>query len=171
MSNKHTVEYIKSILDCDLENGVFVWRRRTGVPAWWNTKYAGKKAGSHNENGYVVIAIDRKYYLAHRLVWFLRTGAWPKTGLDHENMIRDDNCWANLRLATKSHNAANRAAPKTNTSGWKGVGWDTRTNKWKSQITVNQERRYLGVYDCPAAAHLAYVVAASKAFGEYARAR
>lgn len=40
---------------------------------------------------------------------------------------------------------------------------------FKSIICVNTQRTHLGYFDCKVAAHFAYVVAADKFHGEYAR--
>lgn len=44
----------------------------------------------------------------HRAAWLLMTGGWPPDEIDHRNGVRDDNRWANLRLASRSDNAQNR---------------------------------------------------------------
>ena len=41
--------------------------------------------------------------------------------------------------------------------------------KWMARIKVNGVGIYLGLFDCPAAAHFAYIIEADKQFGEFAR--
>ena len=54
-----------------------------------------------------------------------------------------------------------------NMCGLKGVSRNKQ--KWRARIKVAGECIDLGQVSCPAAAHFAYVVAADKFFGEYAR--
>ena len=51
----------------------------------------------------------------------------------------------------------------------KGVDWKARSQKWQARITVNKKQVYLGLFNTQEAAHAAYVAAAQKYFGEFAR--
>ena len=84
---------------------------RFGKPVRWTI----------DSHGYLATRIGGKYVLAHRLAWFLATGAWPKAEIDHANRLRSDNRWANLREATKAQNAQNRVVHKNNALGARGV--------------------------------------------------
>jgi len=114
---------------------------------------------------------NKNVFSAHKLVWLYVTGEWPTADIDHINMNTSDNRMENLRLATKSQNAANRRVTRASKSKLKGVSWSKAADKWVGQICVDNNRLYLGVFDCPAAAHLAYVVASDKHFGVFARSR
>jgi hypothetical protein len=93
------------------------------------------------------------------------TGEWPK-GQDHKNLDATDNRWESLRDgATKSLNGGNTDLRADNTTGRKGVCWVKRARKWKAAC----QERFLGHFDNPIDAHRAYVVAATKAFGEFAK--
>jgi hypothetical protein len=85
------------------------------------------------------------------------------------NLDRANNKFANLRVATYSQNMGNRCAPRTNTSGYKGVSWSKGMGMWWAQITVDGRHRNLGYYHDPALAHAAYVSAANRLHGEFAR--
>jgi hypothetical protein len=63
------VEFVREVLDYDPQTGIFRWKERKEVPKFWNTKYAGKIAGSLDD-GYINIGINRMIYKAHRLAWF-----------------------------------------------------------------------------------------------------
>ena len=54
--------------------------------------------------------------------------------IDHINGNRNDNRFDNLRLATDSQNIRNQKKRKTNTSGFKGVGWSKQNKKWRSRL-------------------------------------
>src|SRR5262249_44867006 len=68
----------------------------------------GEEAGSLHSSGYRYVSISSVRYVSHRLVWFIVFGSWPDGEIDHINGVRDDNHVENLRLATRSENAANR---------------------------------------------------------------
>jgi hypothetical protein len=157
-----TADMLRKILRYDPETGEFTWiiSPRRDIPP-------GSRAGSMNK-GYRTIMVDHRNYAGHRLAWLWVTGEWPAEDLDHINRDRGDNRFANLRLSTDSQNLANRGRNSNNTSGLKGV---TRrgSDRWIAQIGVGSTNHYLGIFYCPAAAHIAYVIAADKAFGKFAR--
>lgn len=92
--------------------------------------------------------------LLHRAAWLLRTGAWPTHGVDHENGVRSDNRWTNIRGATHGQNRQNLDR-KTKKGGLRGTTKYHR--KWKAQIKAPDGRHhYLGLFDTEEEAHAAY---------------
>lgn len=157
-----TVDELRHALSYDPETGVFTWHR----PAAHNVK-AGQRATAKCGAGYGHIMVKRRRYKAHVLAWLYVHGEWPTGVVDHINGIKDDNRISNLRLATRSLNAANSARRSCSTSGFKGV--TACKKRWRAQITVNQRVVYLGLYATKEAAHAAYANAARLHFGEFAR--
>jgi hypothetical protein len=154
---------LREIVKYDPETGCFSWLIsgkgiRQGYPC-----------GAITTQGYHRIKIQQREYLAHRLAWFFMTGSWPDGEIDHINMDKADNRWINLRDATTKQNQYNRTAPSNNTSGFKGVTWNKKCKKWQSSIGYEGRYVYLGLFDCPAAAHFAYVIGADKHHGMFAR--
>ncbi len=96
------------------------------------------------------------------------TGDWPDASIDHQNRVKDDNHWDNLRKATMAQNIANTGARATSKSGVKGVSWCKTANKWRAAITVNGKQRSLGRYSSLEDAARAYQEAASEIHGAYA---
>jgi len=176
-----TQEYLKSILDYNPDTGIFVWRERPveyfkdGKQTKehncnaWNAKNSGKQTGSQNSGGYLLIWIKNKIYSAHILAYIYMTGKQPDKDIDHKNGNPSDNRWVNLRLATDSQNQANSKTPRTNTSGFKGVSYIKRDNKYQAQIIVSGKNIYLGYFETPEKAHKTYCEAAEKYYGEFAR--
>lgn len=160
---------IKAALIYDADTGVFVWNERKDMPKKWNTRYAGKRAGSTFQNGYRYISFNNVNYYAHRLAYYYMTGEWPKE-VDHINGIRGDDRISNLRSATHSQNLSNVGITARNKSGLKGAFWCKTRKRWRSSMSVNNKSKYIGYFDCPAAAHLAYLVEASKHQGQFMRA-
>jgi HNH endonuclease/AP2 domain len=154
---------LRELLDYDPESGEFRWRKD------FPRVSAGDVAGCFDREGYRVISIDCRSYPAHQLAWFYMTGRWGRPMIDHRDGNRANNRLSNLRVATSSQNNANRPLPRHNTSGFKGVHFDRRLRKWKACICKDWRTKYLGVFPTPEAAHAAYVAAARKLHGEFAR--
>lgn len=140
---------------------------------WWNLLGRGRcknrPAGNLDpSSGYLRIMLGGKKYYGHRVAFLLVEGVIPQY-IDHINGDKGDNRWCNLRGSTNSQNAANSKLTTSNSSGYKGVHWDTERGKWLAQIMFNYKSHFLGRYDCPIEAHEAYKKAAEKYFGEFAR--
>ena len=157
-----TAEELREQLDYDPETGVFT-RRVSNNRAY----KIGDVAGSYDADGYRTIKIQQRSYKAHRLAWMYVYGVWPLAQIDHINGARDDNRIANLREATCSEN--NRNSKKyLNKRYAKGV--DVNHGRFRARIWVRGKRIHLGYYNTEEEAHAAYVAAAEKEFGAFARA-
>lgn len=145
MSRIHPDE-IKEMLSYDPETGVFRWNHLK-IPPYpaWNTKFAGKKAGKINGDGYVSIRIKGKDYLAHRLA-ILVSGQSLDGFVDHVNGSRTDNRLSNIRVVSRGENARNQKRHSTNRSGHTGVTWNSRIGKWQAQVKRDGQNCYIGVF-------------------------
>ena len=87
---------------------------------------------------------------------------------DHKNHDTLDNRRDNLRKCTSAQNRCNMKVTRRSTTGYKGVFPYHTKGKWKSQISINDRSKYLGVFSSPEAAGRAYDEAAKKYYGEFA---
>lgn len=153
---------LHSLLHYDPATGIFNWRigrRGRGCAK-------GAQAGNIDADGYRVIKIDYKTYRAARLAVLWMTGKWPRRTVDHENCIKDDDRWDNLRSATHQQQAANRLSKRR----FKGISFDRVSGRYAARVRVNRRTIWLGRFDEPEQAHAAYVIASRLYFGEFARA-
>lgn len=148
-------------LHYDPETGKFTRKKTAGGVR------AGATAGCIDSRGYVLIGVNGVQYQAHRLAWLYVHGHWPSDLIDHINGDTADNRLFNLREATVSQNALNRAAMKNASSGLKGVTFHKATGKWRSQYYRSGKQRHLGLFDTPEEAHEAYCNAAKREYGEF----
>lgn len=158
-------EHIKSALSYDPATGEIRWLK---VAPWVRIK-VGDVAGHVNRKGYRVINIAGKVRRAHRVAWFLHYGEFPIDQIDHINGIKDDNRLVNLRQASSAENGRNKTAPKSNTSGFKGVSFHRKTKKWVAYITVDCKQKYLGLYESPEDAHAIRRIAEARMHGKFSR--
>lgn len=144
-----SIEDLRSAFRYDYETGVV---SRRSVDGWREHK------PSISSNGYDRIGFQSKRYGAHRLIWALVTGAWPKFDIDHKNGNRLDNRLCNLRHVDRSTNLENiRAAKSHNKStGVLGV-YVSPKGLITSRIQVKGRGLYLGAFPSITEAHAAYL--------------
>jgi hypothetical protein len=89
--------------------------------------------------------------------------------IDHKDRNTLNNCKSNLRFASRQQQGMNVSKQRRPlTSQYKGVHWDNNRNKWKAEIKLNQEGRYIGRFENEHQAAEAYNEEALKLFGEFA---
>jgi hypothetical protein len=140
---------------------------------FWQIKIAkkiniGDKAGYLTKQGYLSVAINKKTYRLHRLIFLHQKGYLPKI-LDHINGIKTDNRIENLRPATCEQNTQNAKTRKDNTSGSKGVRWHEHAKKWAVRIKANKKTFHFGYFKDLELADLVAQEARDKYHKEFAR--
>jgi hypothetical protein len=154
---------LKTLLEYCPETGIFYRKVKTT-----NSINAGDVAGCINSIGYRTISLNNRSYLAHRLVWLYAFGYFPKF-IDHINGDRGDNRLANLREASRSENNRNCGMRSNNSSGYKGVSFVSRCNKWRAFINIDNKQIHLGYFNSAVLANEAYKSASLKYFGDFIR--
>lgn len=104
----------------------------------------GDIAGYIHSKGYRIIRVNGRQYPAHRLAWLYMKGAFPIKEVDHINHNRADNRFSNLRVVTRSENQRNASISKKNVSGFTGVYWDNRAQRWFANIKENGRAKHIG---------------------------
>jgi HNH endonuclease/AP2 domain len=94
-------------------------------------------------------------------------GAQPGQMVDHRNHDTLDNRRENLRFCSYSENAQNSRKHSNNTSGFKGVSWYARSNRWVAYINLNGKRIHIGYVRDKDEAILARDAAVKCAYGEF----
>lgn len=118
----------------------------------------GSEAGTPNKQRHLVIQVNRKRYMAHRVAWLLHYGKPPTGVIDHINGDGMDNRISNLRDVSQQVNQQNRRSPQINSgSGLIGASLHKMTGKWMAQIKTPEGQKYLGLFPTAEAAHAAYV--------------
>lgn len=105
-------------------------------------------SGFGRSGKYLGTRIDGRTVLLHRFIYSEKFGPIPDgMEIDHADQNPLNNSLENLRLVTRSINAANRPKQKNNTSGFKGVHRYSPYNKWKAVIKKNRRQIFLGYFD------------------------
>ena len=122
-----------------------------------NNKWKGDKAGYVAKHLWVSHHFGKPQECVHCLTTELRAYHWANVSGEYKRK-RDD--W--LRLCVPCHRRYDYARDKrltvrkTNTSGYRGVGFAKHADKWRATITVDKKTRHLGYFHTAELAHEAY---------------
>lgn len=89
--------------------------------------------------------------------------------IDHINNDGLDNRRENLRVCTLKENQHNQRISSRNTTGYKGVHKCRNKGLVSDKWTASIKSKYIGMFDSPIKAALAYDNMAIKLFGEFAK--
>jgi len=161
-----TVERLRYLAHYDAETGVLSSLRARGRLKPGDALGSLKKGNGRGDgSGYLCTTIDGKKYYVHRLAWYYVTGMWPTYEIDHEDTVRTNNRWSNLRDLPRAVNAQNiRTARSDNKfSGLLGVSQaHQKEAKFCATIRLNGVRKHLGTFPSAEEAHQAYLSAKRK---------
>jgi hypothetical protein len=105
----------------------------------------------------------RRGLLMHRFIM----EAPSHLDVDHIDTNRINNVRANMRLATKSENQANKNVQRNNTSSYKGVV--ANRGKWEARVGHKRRKIHLIQASTPEIAAMYYDAAARLLYGDFAR--
>lgn len=138
------------------ETGLFYRRMDRGG------KRAGSVAGCLSNEGRVLMSMDNKLYLAHRLAWFMTHGVWPEE-IDHIDGNPSNNRLENLRSVSRAVNQQNLRKPYRGKveSQYLGVqrSPSNRTKQWRAQLGHQGRNINLGYFYSEEEARQAYLTA------------
>lgn len=120
---------------------------------------------SKSKSYYAKRRIGEKIVTMHREILGVHD---PKIEIDHINHDTLDNQRHNLRVCTHKQNMGNYRKPITNTSGYKGVVWESEKRLWIAQIVINGKQTKIGRFKTKEDAAVAYNRKALEIFGEFA---
>jgi hypothetical protein len=165
------VQYVVECFELT-ESGVLLWKERPAShftmtaagAARWATRFAGTPAGQLNQNGYVLITLTYQRCIhklgAHRIVWALAHGEWPKQHIDHINRVRSDNRLVNLRDVSHTENMRNATRSVKSRTTLLGA-YRGKRGGFRSQINRAGKITYLGSFPTEMDAHLAFLRASA----------
>ena len=105
--------------------------------------------------------VDGKTIYMHKLIM----GTPDDMDTDHLYQVSNgicDNRKSNLKIKTHQENMFNCILSKNNTSGYMGVDYRKDRGLWRARIKVDDKEIYLGQYNTPEEAAIAYQKAKSK---------
>lgn len=115
-----------------------------------NAKLVGKMAGTKthcNKSTYILVGLKDRHYYAHRIIWEMMYGAIPDgLQIDHIDGCGTNNTIDNLRLVTQSTNLKNTRLSSKSVTGVVGVGWDSKSCKYKVYISNGGKKEHLGYF-------------------------
>ena len=154
-----TAEYLNTLFEY---RGGALYRRLSRGP-----QHAGGRAGTTTKKGYIRIRVDGKFYMEHRLVFFMHHGRWPDV-TDHINGDRSDNRIGNLRECTHMQNAYN-AKGKGERDLPKGVHYHKSRKKYVAYVSHNGKRTNVGEYEDAATAIAAVATKRAELHGQFTK--
>lgn len=153
MEIKHQIDQseLKRLINYDCEAGTFNWIVSRGRVK------AGSLAGRANKSGYWQIQVLGRLYSAHRLAWLYHYGRWPLSQIDHIDRDPLNNRISNLRECTNRGNGQNKSSAIGSSSKYVGVNWNKLSGKWVASISINGEKRHIGLFEYEIDAAKAYL--------------
>jgi hypothetical protein len=127
----------------------------------------GKVLRDLRKDGYVQLYIENQRQYAHRVAWRLYYGEWPDRSIDHIDGNKSNNKISNLRLADMSQQKANARINSNNTSGYRGVHWNTAANKFQALLKHRGRAYHLGLFATAKEAHVAYQKKFNEIYGKF----
>lgn len=133
----------------------------------WNTRFANKKAGHLNDNGYLRVSFGpsiQEFYV-HQIAFAVMADYIPLE-IDHNDKNKLNNAWENLRDAAHFENASNVFKRANNIAGIKGVSWSKSNNCWRMDIQ-SRGIKYFSYHETQELAYKAYCAKSTELHKEF----
>lgn len=130
--------------------------------------YADKAYGTYYAARYIRSTTSKKGWTSlrmHRAIMGKNKGK----EIDHIDGDGLNNKKSNLRVCSHAENMKNRGKQKDNSTGFKGVWYNKRNNKYIAEITVNGKKTWLGQKTTAEEAYKLYAIGCIKYHKEYAK--
>lgn len=121
-----------------------------------------------DKDGYRCATVGGYTVRRHILNFFIEFG-WLPEYVDHIDNTPGNDWPDNLRAATASQNACNSKIRSDNTSGVKGVSWDSSRKKWRARVKVNGITQAVGRFNTIEEAAKAVKIAREDLHKDFAR--
>lgn len=157
------MEGVKDFIEYFPDTGKLMWKKSNS-----NKVRVGQEITHVDSYGYLGVQFQFVRWKAHRLAWYLYYGEVPEGDIDHINGDRTDNRIENLRLASRGENLRNMRVSGKGSSKYKGVSWHKAAGKWSAQITLDNKKKHLGLFEEEISAALAYDTAAKEFYKDFA---
>lgn len=165
-----TREYVREAFDYDEKTGKLFWRHRPRshfstdkIHHNFNSRFAGREAGSTDKFGRLVVIVGCKNWFGHRLIWLLHTGELPDV-LDHIDRDPTNNRIENLRPCTKSENMINS---RRRAEGRIAGVCKVRPGVWEARLSVMGKMVLRESFKSRKEAKQAYEKCLRENFGEF----
>lgn len=136
----YTSHELNQLFRYDPETGKLFWKVSTS-----NRIKVGDEAGSKTTLGYIMIRLDKKYILAHRIIMKMCSKDYNESlYVDHCDGNPLNNRYSNLRLTTIDENLKNKKRYKNNKSGEMGIYH--HRNRWEVGCRIDGKQIYGGRY-------------------------
>jgi hypothetical protein len=119
--------------------------------------YSNNPSGCVSPRGYIQVRMGKDKFMAHRILWAMYYGTWPKNGIDHINGLKTDNRIDNMRETTQYDNSKN-AEKYPRKEPWIATGVFRKGSGFIAHAQVNKEKKYLGSFKCHTSAHIARLI-------------
>lgn len=125
-------------------DGILYWKSRELDRSGFNSKYANKEAGTFNGK-YLQIKLNNEILAVHVVIFILENGYQPEM-VDHKDLNKLNNNPNNLRPSDKYSNNQNSPKNSTNSSGYKGVYWESSKQRWRGTVYNHGKRHHAGYH-------------------------